>query len=62
MLILNRQTQPAAQRRLITSLAHSEAQILELPMSRLSDLYAKHFLKTSEHFLKMQSDEPCLNG
>jgi len=54
MLILDRQTRPAGQRRLITSLAHSEAQILELPMSRLSDLYAKHFLKTSEHFLKMQ--------
>ncbi|MHB0926599.1 MAG: hypothetical protein ACYC1F_08860 [Gallionellaceae bacterium] len=62
MLELNRQTQPAGQRRLITSLARSEAEILELPMSRLSDLYAKHFLKTSEHFLKMQSDEPCLNG
>ncbi|OGT03436.1 MAG: hypothetical protein A2Y51_02130 [Gallionellales bacterium RIFCSPLOWO2_02_60_31] len=61
MLILDRQTRPAGQRRLITSLARSEAEILEPPMSRLSDRYAKHFLKTSEHFLKMQSDEPCLN-
>lgn len=61
MLELDRQTQPAVQRRLTTSLAHSEEQILELPRSRLSDLYAKHFLKTSEHFLKMQSGKPHLN-
>ena len=29
MLELNRQTQPSTQRRLITSLAHSEAEVLE---------------------------------
>ena len=33
-----------------------------LPMSRMSDRYAKHFLMTSKHFFKMQSGKPCLNG
>ena len=32
-----------------------------LPISRLSERYAKHFLKTSEHFLNMQSGKPYLN-
>ncbi|WP_435627195.1 GNAT family N-acetyltransferase [Candidatus Ferrigenium straubiae] len=36
--------------------------LILLPMSRLSSRYAKHFLKTSELFLKMQPGKPYLHG
>jgi len=36
--------------------------LIFLPLSRMSDRYAKHFLKTSKRFLEMQPGKPCLDG
>ena len=50
MLEFNRQVKAAVKRRL-TALAHADQFIL-LPLSRISDRHAKHFLKGASNIFK----------